>query len=66
MAPKNKFTKEEMTAAALRVVRAKGIAGPDRKDDGGRVGYIYAADLHGLWLHGQRQAGGLCRCNARV
>ena len=27
MAPKNKFTKEEMTAAALRVVRAKGIAG---------------------------------------
>ena len=27
MAPKNKFTKEEMTAAALQVVRAKGIAG---------------------------------------
>ena len=27
MAPKNKFTKEEMTAAALRVVRARGIAG---------------------------------------
>lgn len=25
MAPKNKFTREEMTAAALRVVRAKGI-----------------------------------------
>ena len=25
MAPKNKFTKEEMTEAALRVVRAKGI-----------------------------------------
>ena len=44
----------------------KGNCRPDRKDDGGRVGYIYAADLHGLWLHGQRQAGGLCRCNARV
>ncbi len=27
MAPKNKFTKEEMVAAALRVVRAKGISG---------------------------------------
>ncbi len=27
MAPKNKFTKEEMVAAALRVVRAKGIDG---------------------------------------
>ena len=27
MAPKNKFTKEEMIAAALRVVRAKGIDG---------------------------------------
>lgn len=27
MAPKNKFTKEEMTAAALRVVREKGIGG---------------------------------------
>ena len=27
MAPKNKFTKEEMAAAALRVVRAKGIDG---------------------------------------
>ena len=27
MAPKNKFTKEEMTAAALRVVRAKGLGG---------------------------------------
>lgn len=27
MAPKNKFTKEEMTAAALRVVRIKGIDG---------------------------------------
>ena len=27
MAPKNKFTKEEMTAAALRVVRARGIDG---------------------------------------
>ena len=27
MAPKNKFSKEEMTAAALRVVRAKGIGG---------------------------------------
>lgn len=27
MAPKNKFTKEEMVAAALRVVREKGIAG---------------------------------------
>ena len=27
MAPKNKFTKEEMTAAALRVVRAKGVDG---------------------------------------
>lgn len=25
MAPKNKFTKEEMTEAALRVVRTKGI-----------------------------------------
>ena len=27
MAPKNKFTKEEMVEAALRVVRAKGIGG---------------------------------------
>ena len=27
MAPKNKFTKEEMTEAALRVVRARGIGG---------------------------------------
>ena len=27
MAPKNKFTKEEMVAAALRVVREKGIDG---------------------------------------
>ena len=27
MAPKNKFTKEEMVAAALRVVRGKGIDG---------------------------------------
>ena len=27
MAPKNKFTKEEMVAAALRVVRAKGADG---------------------------------------
>ena len=27
MAPKNKFTKEEMTEAALRVVRAKGLDG---------------------------------------
>ena len=27
MAPKNKFTKEEMTAAALRVVRTRGIDG---------------------------------------
>lgn len=27
MAPKNKFTKEEMVAAALRVVRAKGLDG---------------------------------------
>ena len=27
MAPKNKFTKEEMTDAALRIVRAKGIDG---------------------------------------
>ena len=27
MAPKNKFTREEMVAAAMRVVRAKGIAG---------------------------------------
>ena len=27
MAPKNKFTKEEMTGAALRIVRAKGIDG---------------------------------------
>ena len=27
MAPKNKFTKEEMTRAALRIVRAKGIDG---------------------------------------
>ena len=27
MAPKNKFTREEMTAAALRVVRAQGIGG---------------------------------------
>ena len=27
MAPKNKFTKEEMVAAAMRVVRAKGIDG---------------------------------------
>ena len=40
MAPKNKFTKEEMTAAALRVVRAKGIAGLTAKtmaDDEVRV-----------------------------
>ena len=27
MAPKNKFTREEMVAAAMRVVRAKGIDG---------------------------------------
>lgn len=27
MAPKNKFTKEEMVAAALQVVRTKGIEG---------------------------------------
>ena len=27
MAPKNKFTKEEMVEAALRVVRAKGTDG---------------------------------------
>ena len=27
MAPKNKFTKEEMIAAALRVVRTRGIDG---------------------------------------
>ena len=27
MAPKNKFTKDEMVAAALRVVRAKGADG---------------------------------------
>ena len=27
MAPKNKFTKEEMVAAALQVVRKKGIDG---------------------------------------
>ena len=31
MAPKNKFTKEEMTQAALRVVRAKGIDGLSAK-----------------------------------
>ena len=27
MAPKNKFTREEMVEAAMRVVRAKGIDG---------------------------------------
>ena len=31
MAPKNKFTKEEMTDAALRVVRSKGIDGLSAK-----------------------------------
>ncbi len=32
MAPKNKFTKEEMVEAALRVVRAKGIVCPALMD----------------------------------
>lgn len=34
MAPKNKFTKEEMVEAALRVVRAQG----DRRTDGKNLG----------------------------
>ena len=34
MAPKNKFTKEEMVEAALRVVRAKG----SRRTDGKNLG----------------------------
>ena len=38
MAPKNKFTKDEMVAAALRVVRAKGIDGLTAKTMAGELG----------------------------
>lgn len=38
MAPKNKFTTEEMVAAALRVVRAKGIDGLTAKTMAGELG----------------------------
>ena len=38
MAPKNKFTKEEMVEAAMRVVRAKGIAGLTAKTLAGELG----------------------------
>ena len=38
MAPKNKFTKEEMIAAALRVVRASGIDGLTAKTMAGELG----------------------------
>ena len=38
MAPKNKFTKDEMVAAALRVVRASGIDGLTAKTMAGELG----------------------------
>lgn len=38
MAPKNKFTKEEMAAAALRVVRAKGADGLTAKNIANELG----------------------------
>lgn len=38
MAPKNKFTREEMTQAALRVVRAKGLDGVSAKSLAAELG----------------------------
>lgn len=66
MAPKNKFTKEEMVAAALRVVRGKGIDGLTAKTMADALGASTPAGLHMLRLDGRREAGGLCRDAARV
>ena len=38
MAPKNKFTREEMVAAAVRVVRSKGISGLTAKSMADELG----------------------------
>ena len=52
MAPKNKFTKEEMTEAALRVVRQQGLDGLTAKT---------MADALGT-----STAGCLCRRDPRI
>ena len=49
MAPKNKFTKEEMTEAALRVVRVRGIDCLTAKTI---AWHIHTPDLYRLWLYG--------------
>ena len=65
MAPKNKFTREEMVAAALRVVRRKGAdaltAGSYRPSVGKGSGGIYPAGVYLLWNHGCFKGGGICR-----
>lgn len=60
MAPKNKFTKEEMVEAALRVVRAKGIGGLTAKTLADELG-TSTQPVFTAFNHGRRQAGGLCR-----
>ena len=49
MAPKNKFTKEEMVETALRVVQAKGIGCLTAKAIADELG----PDLYLLWLYGR-------------
>lgn len=66
MAPKNKFTKEEMVDAAMRVVRAKGIDGLTAKTMADELGTSTQPVFYRLWLYGYRPAGGLCRCGAYV
>ena len=66
MAPKNKFTKEAMADAALRVVRTRGIDGLTAKTMADELGTSTQPIFTSLRLHGRRKKGGLRCGNARV
>lgn len=53
MAPKNKFTKEEMVEAALRVVQAKGIGCLTAKAIADELGTSTRPIFYLLWLYGR-------------
>ena len=66
MAPKSKFTKEEIAEAALWIVREKGSDGLTAKAIADALGTSTRPVFTAFGSHGGRQARGLCRSGAGV